>query len=229
MGRLATGIFVDTGGSAQIENNTITTDTSYNITGTQSGTGINVDNGGKAFIRNNVISQYQKTGVRINGLGTVGILIGNNIVGVGPTDTIPQNGIQISRRASALVEENTVSENLYTGDTWFSCGILLTISPSPVTVQRNISSNNDTGIALGIEVTDALVQENTFSYNTNYGIWVYSTSINNKFINDTSQNNRILDVTDSSSGTGTGDTGNTYLCEICITDNVDGDICRPSQ
>lgn len=91
-----TGIYVTGGGSAIITNNTIQNiHDDPIVTGTQHGNAIDV-NQGYALIENNQILRYQKTGVRIN-LNSCGVIRNNVITGVGPTNVIAQNGIQVGR------------------------------------------------------------------------------------------------------------------------------------
>jgi hypothetical protein len=48
----------------------------------------------------------------------------NIVTGQGMIDWIGQNGIQISRGATALVAGNTVSGNWYTPKSYVACGLL---------------------------------------------------------------------------------------------------------
>jgi Right handed beta helix region len=75
-------------------------------------------------ISDNRVTKYQKTGILVN--GNVDAIVGRNVVqGVGPTDVIAQNGIQIGFGATALVSANTISDNDYTPPSTFSCGIIV--------------------------------------------------------------------------------------------------------
>lgn len=212
-----------------IANNLLTFDTTYPVTGLQTGNGINVDTGSSALIVGNTVTEYQKTGIRINGTGTCATLINNTVTGVGPTSILAQNGIQISRGATAAVENNTVTNNDYTGAGAASAGILLfeEIATAPVCVQFNTTSSNDLGIALASTVS-ALVQGNNSSNNNDDGIFVDSTSINNVFIQNTALGNGVYDIEDLSVGLLSALTGNIYLCNTCVNDNKD-EICSSTS
>jgi hypothetical protein len=75
-------------------------------------------------IGGNTITQYQKNGVNVNGPDAVVTVQDNTVTGLGMIDFIAQNGIQISRGATALVTGNTVSGNWYTPATVTACGLL---------------------------------------------------------------------------------------------------------
>ncbi|SFS52811.1 right-handed parallel beta-helix repeat-containing protein [Marininema halotolerans] len=228
-GNLRIGIYVTGGGSAIIDNNVITDIRDNPLSGLQQGTGINVDVG-SAIVVGNTITSYQKTGIRINGSGTCSAVLNNTVTGVGATPTIAQNGIQISRSATAFVQGNTVTANIYTGANFISTGILLfqVVATAPVCVQFNTLSNNDAGLALAT-TTESLVQGNTSSNNTQFGIFVQSDSFNNVFIRNTAQDNPTFDIEDDSVGLLSALTANVYLCNTCTTDNKDGAICASTS
>ena len=225
-GNLRNGIFVTNGGSAVIDNNVITDIRDNPLSGLQQGTGINVDIG-SAQISNNTITSYQKTGIRVNGAGSCSTVFGNEVTGVGATNIIAQNGIQISRGATALVRNNTVTGNIYTGpDDVVSTGILLfqEVATAPVCVEFNRLSNNDAGLFLA-ETIGSLVQGNFSFNNTQFGIVVDADSIDNVFIRNTALGNPTFDIEDDSVGLRSAMTGNIYLCNICFRDNKNGEIC----
>lgn len=228
-GRIGRDINIINGASATIDNNTITFDTTNPVNGVQSGTGINVDTGSMAFILNNIVSQYQKTGIRVNGVGTCATLLYNTVTGIGPTSVIAQNGIQISRGASSFLQSNTISGNFYTVPGTISTGILLfqENAASPTTINFNTSTLNNAGIALA--TTDgSLIQMNNFS-GDQYGILVELDSINNIFIQNTMLNDTIFSIDDTSVGLSSGMTGNQYLCNTCTGDNKDGALCSSTS
>lgn len=110
----------------------ITNDQVLNInqgpSGCQEGNAIDVrDTAGTSGINvtvaGNTVSDYQKTGILANGV-LAATITGNTVSGLGPVPYIAQNGIQISRGASALVRSNSVSGNWYTGPSYVSCGLL---------------------------------------------------------------------------------------------------------
>lgn len=224
IGITGTGISVINGGSAVIDNNTVIG--TGPITTVQAGRGISVDFASAALIQNNVVTNYQKTGIRINGAGTCANVINNTITGVGPTPLLAQNGIQISRGATANVENNTVTGNNYTGADAVATGILLfqEAAAAPVCAQFNTISSNNAGIALS-QTIGSLVQGNNSSTNTQFGILVDETNSDNIFVRNTALNNPTFDIEDDSMGTLSAMTANIYLCNICNSDNRDGEIC----
>jgi len=225
-GNLRIGIYVTGGGSAAIYNNAISDIRDNPLSSGQYGTGINVDTG-SAFIADNIISSYQKTGIRINGSGTCALVANNLVTGVGPTPQLAQNGIQISRGATAMVEGNTISSNIYTGPITgtLSTGILLFQESvtTPVVVQFNTSTGNDVGLAF-LTSRGVLVQANNLSNNTNIGLVVQSDSSNNVFIQNTILGNPVFDISDDTAGVSSGMTGNVYLCNTALTDNRGGTL-----
>ena len=73
----------------------------------------------------------------------------NEIVGIGPTLVIAQNGIQVSRGAVADVHHNVVHDNIYSPATVTGEGILIfQESSSQTTVNHNDVYNNSDGIGL---------------------------------------------------------------------------------
>ena len=90
----------------------------------------------------------------VDGDGSAATITGNTITGVGQTDQIAQNGIQISRIAKATVSGNIVSGNAYTGDDK-STGILLYSNLGDVIVSGNTFRGNDFGISADSVVSAA--------------------------------------------------------------------------
>jgi parallel beta-helix repeat protein len=144
------GVRVDGGGSATITQNHITAIEDTPFDGVQEGIAIDVGRKrdattGSATISQNTIDNYQKGGILVDNTGSSAEIDHNVVVGVGPTPLIAQNGIQISRGATAQVSHNDVSENIYSLQTDGSTGILL-YNPGAVTLDHNTVSNNDYGI-----------------------------------------------------------------------------------
>jgi hypothetical protein len=89
----------------------------------------------------------------VDNLGSTAVISGNITSGIGPTIALAQNGIQVSRRATATVVNNKVSAHVWTGsyggtndpvsdpDADGSTGILLYHSGA-VTVTGNICDDN---------------------------------------------------------------------------------------
>jgi filamentous hemagglutinin family protein len=135
---ITAGIFVRDGAYARIhDNKLLDMRESALLSGNQTGVGIfvgraKIGTSGTALIENNVITGYQKGGIVVDGPGSRATITGNTITGEGPTTALAQNGIQVSRGASATVDGNIVRGNAYTGPRSdpddFAAGILFFIS-----------------------------------------------------------------------------------------------------
>jgi parallel beta-helix repeat protein len=206
------GVFVD-GGSGTIEHNHIThirdITTLGQLSGCQNGVGVQVGRfilgtTGSATVRNNQIDDYQKNGITIDNAGSSADVENNLVQGFGPSTTIAQNGIQVSRGATAQVKNNTVSGNVYTGpQNASSTGILLYADPTTppagaVDVENNRLNANDTGVyafesdgssevennkvvnstddGVTVDTSDGLPVQNNQVQGNDQGVGVYNTS-----------------------------------------------------
>ncbi|MGB9795024.1 right-handed parallel beta-helix repeat-containing protein, partial [Caldisericum exile] len=168
-GSIGSGIFVRDGAYAYIHYNKILDIRDSVFSGCQNGIAIQIgrkfySTSGTATIENNTITGYQKGGIVVDNTGSSATISKNVITGAGTTDVTAQNGIQISRGATATISGNTVSGNSYhkEGDTWDygACGILLYQSGSVSLTGGNILTGNDTNyyayetgtLSLGAEV-----------------------------------------------------------------------------
>lgn len=237
---LTTGIFVRNGGTANILNNHITLIREGGFTSFLSGNAINVDIG-KVIISGNTIDNYQRTGIRINGLGSCAQIFNNTITGNGPGHPVAENGIQISRNAIATVTNNIVTLNQVTSVPPFcftSSGILLFQLTGLVCVQDNNTSANQIGISLttctGVQVSSNISNSNQIVSGdpscsgpdqSGIGIGVSADSTGNIISLNTALDNAGTDVVDFSSGSGSCSTGNAWLCNVCTTDNKNGCLC----
>jgi nitrous oxidase accessory protein NosD len=239
------GVWVENGGSAQIDDNHIT-DIRDNdpasldppLSGCQNGVGIQVGRrytdgptSGTATITRNLIDRYQKNGMTVDNVGSSATIVGNTVRGWGPTKAIAQNGIQISRGAFGDVRNNDVSENIYTGPfvaVASSSGILLYGNPvdgSPATgttVAGNYVHRNDDNIpAYGTAFSKIL--GNRLLYSTRFdGIYMGSDSANNRIQDNFLRNNTEHDCHDDSVGTGTAGTANNWINNDGLTENRPG-------
>ena len=115
------GIRVDGGATATITDNLIKDIQDTPFGGCQNGIGILVGRQadgttGHATIRENLIQNYQKGGIVVDNLGSSAIIVDNVITGVGRTEIIAQNGVQVSRGAMvppSNLQGNTVTGNFY--------------------------------------------------------------------------------------------------------------------
>lgn len=154
-----TGVRV-TAGSATIYGNHVTLirDVNPAFFGCQDGIAIQVGRAlqaqvGAAVVRQNLVDNYQKGGIVVDGQGSYGELRQNEVVGSGPTPTIAQNGIQISRDAHALVDHNRVTRNAFgvppvPTDAADATGILLYNLHGGVQASYNDVYANEDGIVL---------------------------------------------------------------------------------
>lgn len=196
------GVYVEGGGSADIEQNHITqigagpTVGSSPLSGCQYGVAIEVGSAdpstettGSATIESNVIDQYQKNGITVDGSGSSGSIVGNVVKGFGPSPIIAQNGIQISDNANANVVANSVSANVYSGGNTGATGMLLYgEQPGQVTISSNWVSSNDYGI-YAYEAARGTSISGNFVSGSNYdGIAVDSSTNSHVSGNDSSNN-----------------------------------------
>ena len=155
---------------------------------------------GHAVIKNNTIDDYQKTGIGVDGqlVGPVSTatITDNEVIGDVSGDCFPnfrcnglaaQNGIQISRRATATVSGNTITENRYDPDVASSGGILLFDAGSDVTVKGNTADRNDVGIWV-IGTSNTTVLSNKVKNSTFDGIAIQDNGGNPTTLNTVSKN-----------------------------------------
>jgi parallel beta-helix repeat protein len=236
------GVRVDGGGSATVSHNHITQIRDNPLSGCQNGNAIQVGRQsegqtGTATIIKNKIDFYQKSGVVVDGTGSGAEIRDNTITGVGPTAVIAQNGIQVSRNATANVRQNEVSQNLFAPQTFASAGILITETDGGVHVEHNILSNNDESIYLSdcagpvvrhnrtsantfdgiglVAATGATVANNFSEGNGFDGIYVSSDSTGNTITSNQMEDDAEHDAHDDSAGTGTGGSANTWEKNHC--------------
>jgi hypothetical protein len=129
-------------------------DTDPALYGMQRGRAILYINGASGTINGNKVTDFQKSGIEIDGrtgyAGVVGTtptsatVSNNTVTGWGPTSVIAQNGIVIRSGANATVNKNTVSKLSYDGaDT--AAGVFL-YEAGRVNVQNNKISNVESPI-----------------------------------------------------------------------------------
>ncbi|MGH3088163.1 MAG: right-handed parallel beta-helix repeat-containing protein [Rubrobacteraceae bacterium] len=231
---LRSGVRVKGGASAEILNNHITEirSASEDLRGCQNGLAVAVGRGsqgqtGTATVTNNLIDEYQKGGIYADGTGTVLRAKGNEILGIGPTDVIGQNGIQVSRDATGEVIDNNVFDNTYNADVdpGLASGIILFELSGDLLAKKNTLKRNDTNIAL-YDVDDAKIKRNKANDATFYdGLYVDADSTGNVLNRNRALDNIDLDCNDDSEGEGTAGTANTWKKNIG-PDADPAKICR---
>ncbi|MFN8517200.1 MAG: S-layer homology domain-containing protein [Chloroflexia bacterium] len=173
------GIFVGGGGYLNLRNSEVrdirpAPSPSYNF-GCGFGSGIRFGSDflgetGTGSLSNVSIYNYEKTGVIVDGAGSDAFISDSTITGVGSNTTIAQNGVQISRGATADIDYSTISENLCDrvgspdlvddpacGPGQFTAtnqtqatGVLIFDPGGPVSIIGSTINNNDIGVqALG--------------------------------------------------------------------------------
>ena len=99
-------------------------------------------------VANCLINDYRKNGITANDSGLTASIHHNTVTGMGTTDEIAQNGIQIGYGATGTISNNTVSDNVYSDtNVWWSSGIVVYQSDS-VTVSDNTVTHNIVGILI---------------------------------------------------------------------------------
>ena len=115
-GSINAGVFV--GGNSHLSMTGVLIPEIHNnpFSGCQNGIGIQIGKQafaevGHAVITNTAVSNYQKAGIVVDNVGSDATITGDTIDGHGDSTVIAQNGIQISRGATAIVENNLVQGN----------------------------------------------------------------------------------------------------------------------
>ena len=179
-GDLDVGVLVDGGGTADVRDNWVK-DIRDNPLGT-AGTGVGIQFGsspgggqtsGSGSATGNLVTGYQKGGIVANGPESEVDVIGNVVLGAGPTGQLVQNGIQVGFGAEATVSRNFVAGNDYTG-AGFAAGIYL-VSAGETKVQDNFLVGNQIGILVDQTTESARVEGNDI-FGGDYGINVFGGS-----------------------------------------------------
>ncbi len=223
------GVRIDGGGSATIKDNHITAIRDNPFSGCQNGNGVQIGRNaemttGSGVVTHNLIDDYQKTGVVVDGPSSTATVDHNEIVGVGPTSTIAQNGVQISRGAVATVDHNKISMNIYSPATTVSEGLLIFQAGANTSIDHNDSSENDDGVDL-TQTSSIVVSHNKTSDNTYDGVFVDDASMQNLIDHNDAKDNGLYDCEDDSMGAGTAGTANTWDKDKGDTQNRPG-LCK---
>jgi hypothetical protein len=154
-GSIRAGIYVYDGANANIHDNRIQDIRDNPFSGCQNGVAIVVgrqawSTTGTATITNNVIVGYQKGGIVVDNTGSSATITNNTVTGAGTTSVTAQNGIQISRGATANLSFNNVTGNSFhlVGSTWDwgAAGILLYQSGAVSMMGWNNVGGNDNNL-----------------------------------------------------------------------------------
>ncbi len=153
-GSIRAGIFVRDNANANIHDNSILDirDAALPVSGCQNGVAISVGRqawttSGTATIADNTILGYQKGGIVVDNTGSNAAITNNVITGAGTINITAQNGIQISRGATATLSGNMVTGNSFhaagSGWDWGAAGILLYQSGAVNMSGGNTVAGND--------------------------------------------------------------------------------------
>lgn len=127
------------------------------LQGCQDGLGIFVESDNtsvdKISITNNTVTNFDKNGITVDHKGANADIVANTVTGMGPTDVIAQNGIQVAYGATANITGNTISNLIYSPETTGSSGIIMydlqaSVYAAPSTVQKNHITNAQYGVVL---------------------------------------------------------------------------------
>lgn len=211
------GVRVDTGGSANIIGNHIVDIRDLppppNVSGCQNGVAVLIGRNaeattGSALIQGNVIERYQKNGPTVDNAGSFARITHNVIRGVGPSATIAQNGIQVSRGADAVVEHNWIADHTYLGAPVFGGTGVLLFAPGSVRVAHTTSVRSDDNFGLYDTEAATIGYDKGLESTFFDGIFVDSGSTNNQITHGHFLDNALFDCEDNSVGAGTGGTAN---------------------
>jgi nitrous oxidase accessory protein NosD len=228
------GVRVDNGGSALITDNHITEirdllSIGGALSGCQNGIAVDIgrvfDNGvGTGTVVHNLIDKYQKGGVLVSNAGSVGEVAYNEVIGT-PSETIAQNGVQVSASATGNVHHNKISQNQYLPEGTEATGVLLFLDPN-ARAHHNYVFLNEDGIGI-FQVTNsgATVSYNNSRQNTARGIIVYDQSMDNLISYNRATDNMVLDCVDNSTGGHTGGVANRWVKDLGQTENKPG-LCK---
>jgi parallel beta-helix repeat protein len=176
------GVFVEGGGSATIEDDTIENMAATASTGNDTGFGVRVGRSslsgqpattGTATVSNDTITGYGKGGVDVANTGSSATVSDNTVTGLGHkvSDNVDQvqNGIEIDDGATGVVSGNNVTKNGSALTGFGSAGILLYQPGSGVVVSSNNLTSNDVGI-WAFDAASLVVSNNDITKSTIYGI-----------------------------------------------------------
>ena len=127
--------------------------------GVQTGLGIVATGTSAVDITGNTVERYQKGGIVVGSIGdglgndhVTATIDDNSVVGVGPTDLIAQNGIEVADASVAEVGGNHVIGNWYSpcGDylTCYNAAGILLVDTAGTIVADNVLTDNQAGVNL---------------------------------------------------------------------------------
>ena len=181
-------------------------------------------------IDGNTLTNYQKGGIVVNGIGSNAIVSNNTVTGLGVVSFIAQNGIQFGYGSSGSVMKNTVTGNQYSGSSTVSGGIVVVGGPgygtcpdgnpcaytTGIQIVQNKVVNNDVGVFLTNlrgdfgppdNATNVKAVNNTISNDAVTNGYCYQAGVS-----DVGNNDKI--VSNSVSGAGYGPSNVCYAVQV---------------
>lgn len=179
------------------------------LNGSQHGIGIyyrafNLGGSATGKVSGNTLTNYQKGGIVVNGVGSNVVVSNNKVNGQGPITWTAQNGIQFGYGSSGSAMKNIVTEHSYLGSGTASGGIIVVggdgyigAITTGIQVIQNTVTGNDVGVWLSnidgdynavTDQTNIKVVNNTISNdgcNNSYQAGVADQGTNDKIINNT--------------------------------------------
>jgi len=229
------GVRVDDEGSALITDNHITEirdllQVGGALSGCQNGHAVDIgrvaDAGvGTGTVVHNLIDKYQKGGVIVSNGGSRAEVAYNEVIGT-PSQTIAQNGIQVSANAVGDVHHNKVSQNVYLPAGTEATGILLSSQPGTTHAHHNDVFANEDGIGIFTSPSGQLeVSYNNSRNNLDDGIIVYDQSQEQLIDHNRAFQNGERDCVDNSTGPYTGGVANRWVKDLGRIENKPG-LCK---
>lgn len=223
---LRSGVRVVGGGSANILRNRITEIRSASpaFRGCQNGLAVAVGRQfvgetGRANILDNLIDKYQKGGIYVDNVGSAAQIFENEIRGDGIQNVIAQNGIQISRGATADIRRNLITDHVYINppltipDELTSATAVLIFGAGAVNADRNTLRRNQDGFAVFTALLgNVAISNNTIiggissfpaalgTLNFGDGIYMNTDTANNRLLRNFLRDNAEHDCHDESAG-----------------------------
>jgi parallel beta-helix repeat protein len=161
-------------------------------------------------IENCSISEYNKNGITCNEPYLTANIHDNIITGLGSIDWSAQNGIQIAFGAGGIISNNTVSNNVYTGATYWATGVLVSESDSVTVSGNTLNHNNSAGIYIQ-KSSNCIISHNDITGESGDQAGIMVT--NNNASGESASGNTISDNTVSGGWAGIWSSycsGNTY-------------------
>lgn len=104
--------------------------------------------GATGSVAGNTLTGFKRAGILLDGHGTSAVVSGNAVTGVGPKMAgWAENGIQVSRGATATLKDNTVEDHWWDKNDFVSSGIIV-FGSDGVTAQRNALAGNDAALVV---------------------------------------------------------------------------------